>query len=253
MKIGIGSYTYPWNVRAGMTAEQVMDQAIALECNVVQFCDNLDLPKLDWSGLRAKAEGHGIEIQVGSVGGPAELAEVVEIGRKVGSSLVRFVVGQAYVAQSVADVADGFRESARRCQEFGAKLAIENHDFFTTAEIAAIVDAIGENCGACVDTANSLSNLEGTQSLIDNLSRKAICLHAKDVIVEREIHMLGFRIFGVPAGRGFVDFPLLRENMPNLETVILEQWVPTRNGKPALEAEMESAQSGISYLKGLWQ
>jgi sugar phosphate isomerase/epimerase len=235
-----------------MSAEKLLDEAIRLNANVLQLCDNLPLKKLDWENLAARSREAKVEIQIGTIGGGPELEEAAEIGRIVGSSLIRLVIGPSYVTQGLQEVADSLKDGARRCQDSGARLAIENHDFFTTAQIADLAQKVGFGTGVCVDTANSISNLEGTQSLISNFGDLAICLHAKDVIVEREIHLFGFRIFGVPAGKGFVDFPSLKNGLPNLQTVILEQWTPTRNGQPPLEAEVADAEAGLAYLRSVW-
>jgi len=252
MKVGINSYTYPWNVRGGMTAEQLLEQAIGHRASVLQLCDNLNLGALDWDGLSAKAEDHGIELQVGNIGGPDDLIAAAKIAERIGSPIVRFVIGPAFATQSALEVADDFREAAKICREHGTRMALENHDFFSTIQLRDIILAIGHDVGVCLDTANSISNLEGTGALVHHLAPHAICLHAKDVVVEREIHMLGFRVFGVPAGQGQVDFPLLKREMPNLESVILEQWPPTRNGQPPLDLEMMNVGSSLEYLRGVW-
>lgn len=252
MKIGIGSYTYPWNVKRGMTAEELLDKAIGIKANVLQLCDNLDLAAIDWSALSARAEDNGIELQIGNIGGPEDAIAAAKIAGVIGSPIVRFVIGQGSVAQSVNEVADDFREPARICKENGARLAIENHDFFTTNETAEIIGLIGHGCAAIIDTANSLSNLEGTETLVRNLGPHAICMHAKDVVVEREFHMFGFRVFGVQAGRGSVDFRYLKQNLPQVESVILEQWAPTANNHPPLAYECEIVGPGLDYLRGVW-
>jgi sugar phosphate isomerase/epimerase len=252
LKIGIGSYTYPWNVKRGMTAEELLDRAISLKANVLQLCDNLDLASIDWASLSTRAKGHGVELQVGNIGGPEDVIATAKIAGQVGSPIVRFVIGQAFVAQSVHEVADDFREPARICQENGAQLAIENHDFFTSSQVSQIVNLIGHNCAVTLDTANSLSNLEGTECLVKHLGAHAICLHAKDVVVEREFHMFGFRVFGVEAGRGTVDFRYLKASLPKVASVILEQWPPTANNQPPIAYENETVAPGLDYLRGIW-
>lgn len=252
MKIGIGSYTYPWNVQRGFTADQLLDETIKLKANVLQICDNLDHGAIDWKSLGARAKDHGIELQVGHIGGPSLLVETAQIAGQIGSSIVRFVIGPSCVTQSTHEIADDFRDAARICMENGARLALENQDFFRTSQLAEIVSLIGHGCGVVLDTANSLSNLEGTDCIVKSLGAYAICLHAKDVVVEREFHMFGFRVFGVPAGRGSVDFRYLRDNLPHLETIILEQWHPTANSQPPIAVEKDSVGLGLDYLRGIW-
>jgi sugar phosphate isomerase/epimerase len=253
VKIGVGSYAYPWSVQRGMTAEELLEDAILYGANVLQLCDNLDHSAIDWPALAAKAAEHEVELQIGSFGGPAEVLAGSKIAAAVGSPILRFVIGQAFVAQSVQEVADDFRDAARACSERGVRLAIENHDFFYAAQFAEIVSLIGNECGVTLDTANSIANLEGTESIVKHLGAHAICLHAKDVVVEREFHMYGFRIFGVQAGRGAVDFRYLKANLPHLETVVLEQWPPPMNNQPAIEQEREMIGPGLEFLRSVWE
>ena len=253
MKIGIGSYTFPWNVQRGMTADEILDAGIDFKVDVVQLCDNVDLSNLDWVGLCERATSAGIQIQVGGIGGPKEAIAMATAAEKVGSPIVRFVIGPAFATQSVPEIADDFRDVAKFCADHGSRLALENHDFFLTSQLAAIIEAIGNGCGAVLDTANSLSNLEGLESVVKNLGPHALCLHAKDVVAEREIHMYGFRIFGVQSGNGGIDFAYLRDNLPFNETVILEQWTPKVNNETPLSQEKATVASGLAHLRGIWQ
>ncbi len=252
LKIGIGSYAYSWNIKQGMTAADVLGEGIRYGVDVVQLCDNLDLKSIDWPLLASKAKSNGIELQIGNMGGPEDVIYAANVANMIGSPIVRFVIGPSFVAQSVSEVADDFRDAARICQENGARLALENHDFFAAKELAQIIDQIGHGCAANLDTANSLSTLEGTESIVMHLGPKSICLHAKDIAIEREFHMLGFRVFGVPAGRGSVDFRYLKENLPVLESIILEQWTPPVNHQPSLANENNSVLPGLEFLRGVW-
>lgn len=235
-----------------MTAGDLLDQAIQHKAHVLQICDNLDHKAIDWGSLSSRAKDNGIELQVGHIGGPTLLIETAKIAGQIGSPIVRFVIGPQCVTQSTHEIADDFRDAARFCMENGARLALENQDFFKTSQLAEIVSLIGHGCGVVLDTANSLSNLEGTECIVKNLGAYAICLHAKDVVVEREFHMYGFRVFGVPTGRGSVDFRYLRDNLPHLETIILEQWHPTANNQPPLAAEKDQVGPSLEYLRGIW-
>jgi sugar phosphate isomerase/epimerase len=252
VKVGLGSYAYPWSIQRGMTAPELLEQAILHRAEVLQICDNLDHAVIDWADLAAKAKDNQIQLQLGSFGGPSEAIAAARIAEFIGSPILRFVIGHAFVAQSVHEVADDFRDAARACMDHGVRLAIENHDFFNAPQFAQIVELIGHGCGITLDTANSLANLEGTESIVRHLGAHALCLHAKDVVVEREFHMFGFRIFGVQAGRGAVDFRFLQANLPNLETVVLEQWPPPVNNQPPIEHEREMVGPGLAYLKSVW-
>lgn len=252
VKIGVSSYTYAWNIQRGMTAGEYLDEAIRLKVDVAQVFDNLDPINLDWTELSAKAGGNGVQLNIGSLGGPEDAIACAEIAARIGSPIVRMVIGPAHATQSLHEVADDFRDAARICEESGTRLVLENHDFFQTPQQAEIINLIGHGCAAVLDTANSLSNLEGTETVVQNLGPLAICLHAKDVVAEREFHMFGFRVFGVPAGKGSVDFNALKAQLPNLQSVILEQWMPAVSNQPPLAVEKENVGPGLDYLRGVW-
>lgn len=252
MKIGLGSYAYPWNIQRGMTADGLLNEAIKHQVDVVQICDNLAPLTLDWDAIIPKARDHGIAVEVGLIGGAEEARCIAALAGKVGSPIARFVIGQALATQSVSEVADDLRDAAKIAEGNGLRLALENHDFFKAEQLSEIVAAIGHGCGVTLDTANSISNLEGTECIVKHLGDQALCLHAKDVAIEREFHMYGFRVFGVPAGTGAVDFHFLRDRLPNLQSVILEQWCPPVGNHPPLDQEKETIAQSLRHLRSVW-
>ena len=252
MRIGLGSYAYPWNIQRGMTADAFLDEAIHHGVDVVQVCDNLNPGELKWESFSKKAADHGITVEVGHIGGAAEAELIAKVAGKIRSPIARFVIGQSLATQGIAEVADDLREAARIAESGGVRLAIENHDFFKSKQIAEIIEAVGHGCASTLDTANSISNMEGTECVVKYLGEHAVCLHAKDISIEREFHMYGFRVFGVPAGTGAVDFPFIRDNLPNLQSVILEQWCPPRGSHPPLELEKETIAQSLKHLRSVW-
>jgi sugar phosphate isomerase/epimerase len=252
VRIGLGSYAYPWNIQRGMTADGFLDEAIKHQVDVVQVCDNLCPAEIEWDSFGKRAADHAIQVEVGHIGGKEEAALIARIAGKVGSPIARFVIGQALATQSVSEVADDLREAAKIAADNGVRLALENHDFFKAGQLSEIVAAIGHGCGVTLDTANSISNLEGTECIVKHLGKQTLCLHAKDVAIEREFHMYGFRVFGVPAGTGAVDFAYLRDNLPNIQSVILEQWCPPVGNHPPLDQEKETIAQSLRHLRSIW-
>jgi sugar phosphate isomerase/epimerase len=264
VKPGIGSYTYPWAVglpghrpKRPLTPGDLLDRAVSLHIKVVQICDNMPLDQLspaELDALKSGAARAGIELEVGTRGiGADHMARHLGIARKLGSKILRVVVDRAADRPTPDAIVRRLRKPVRDCRSAGITLAIENHDRFPTAVFARIVRRLGRGAGICLDTANSLGSLEGTETVLETLGLFTVNLHVKDIAVRRMGHMLGFTVTGAPAGKGQLDIPALigrLKKMGKNPNVILEQWVPPQKTLPAtIRLESAWATTGAVYLK----
>jgi 3-oxoisoapionate decarboxylase len=152
MRLGIGSWTYPWSIgvpgyeapEKPMTAFNLLQRAKGLGVSVVQICDNISLDKMDSATLKelGRAAAHmGIAIQTGTRGvAPGHLAKHLDIAKVLDSKLLRTITDtpgcepdKSQVVSWIADVLPDFEKA-------GVRIAIENHDRFTSYELA---DKIG--------------------------------------------------------------------------------------------------------------
>lgn len=271
MRLGLSSYTYTWAVGVPgseparpLTALDLLERARELGVRVVQFADNLPLGRLSDGELdalaRRAAEGR-IAVEVGTNGiQPDHLARYLALCARFGSPILRVVIDTPECKPSVQEALAMLRPQQEAFEAAGVILAIENHDRFTSAELAGMVRALGPWCGICLDTVNSFGALEGPRVVLEQLGPLTVNLHVKDFTIYRAGHKMGFTIEGRPAGQGRLDVPWLLDELRRQErwnggqprSAILELWTPP---EPDIEAtvakERRWAEESVAYLRAL--
>jgi sugar phosphate isomerase/epimerase len=267
MRLGIGSFTYPWACGLGaekasrpLTPFDLLAKAEALGVRVVQICDNLPLERLnaeERQRLAGRARELGVQIEVGTRGtGRAHLLAQLELARLFRSPILRVVLGSATERVSVDEAVDALRPLMGDLESAGVGLAIENHDALPARTLRELVERLGfPRVGVCLDTANSLGCLEGLETTVETLAPYTLNLHVKDVVVRRLPHHLGFTVEGRPAGEGQVEIPWVLERLRVAGrdvSVILEQWPAPEADAAATRAKEEAwAVAGVGYLRKL--
>jgi sugar phosphate isomerase/epimerase len=268
MKLGLSTYTYTWAVgvpghppAAPWTAHELIVRAAGLGVRVVQFADNLPLTALplpEAEALIAFAAEKRIAIELGTRGiaDTCNLMAYLELARRLGAPFVRVVVDSKGHEPTPDECVALLRPLLPRFAGAGVKLAIENHDRFTAARLAGMVEQLGpERVGICLDTVNSLGTLEGPELVVKTLAPYTLNLHVKDFTIRRVSSQMGFLIEGCAAGRGRLDVPWLLEQLRAAGrdvNAILELWTPFG---PTLEEtlarETAWAEQSVRYLRPL--
>lgn len=265
MQIGISTYSYPWAVgvpgyepEQPMTAFDLLDRAGALAVDAVQFGDNLPLHTLPtdaWQRLRDVAGQNGLKIEVGTRRLVAEQVErYVRLAAEARSPFVRFVIDDADYKPTETDVIDVIRASLPRLRERNVVLALENHDRFSARSLERIIRQTSpEWVGICLDTTNSFGAGEDVRTVVSTLAPYTVNLHAKDFVVQRVAHKMGFTVEGAEPGAGRLDLAwVLAQLRPHgrCQTVTLEQWPPFRNSIiETIKTEAAWAETGVAWLK----
>jgi sugar phosphate isomerase/epimerase len=96
------------------------------------------------------------------------------------------------------------REAARRAADVGLRLAIENHQDFTSAELVEFCDSGGQNVGVCFDCGNALSVAEDPVAFAHAVKGRTFHVHVKDY--RAQFTDEGYRLVRCPIGEGAVDF-----------------------------------------------
>jgi sugar phosphate isomerase/epimerase len=242
MKLGIGSYTYTWAVgvpghvpQRPLSALGLMQRADPLGAHVVQFCDNLPLTRLspyETDELLVFARERDIAIEVGTRGiaDTPNLLAYLELAKRLGSPFVRVVIDSKGHEPSPEETISLLGPIVARFADAGVNLAIENHDRFTSATLAGIVEALGPlHVGVCLDTVNSLGCLEGPEIVVKTLAPYALNLHVKDFTLQRVSSQMGFVVAGCPTGQGRLDVPWVLGQLQAAGrdvNAILELWTP---------------------------
>ena len=267
MRLGIGSFTYPWAVAstdsAGarlLDARALLRRAGALGVRVVQFADNLPLDRLSEKALDdlgAMAGDMDLRIEVGTRGiDEANLRAYAALAARFGASFVRVVVDRAEDRPHPDDIEKRLEPVLPDLERAGICLAIENHDRLPARVLAGMVERLGfPRVGVCLDTANSLGALDDLDTVLSELARFAVSVHVKDVVARRAPHGLGFAIEGCPAGTGQIDVPKTLDALRRAGrdvSVVLEQWPPSEADLGATVAKEASwAEESIAYLRTL--
>jgi sugar phosphate isomerase/epimerase len=266
MRLGVGSYTFVWAVGVPgypappqpMTAEPLLAKAAELGVSVVQIADNLPLDRLtegELASLRACADRLGIDLEVGTCGIARDhLLRYLDLARRLRSRVLRLVLDTEDHHPEPAEALAALRAVLPDFERAGIALAIENHDRFPAATLAALVADLGaESAGICLDTANSLGCLETVEAVLATLGPRVINVHVKDFRIERLAHKKGFVIEGCPAGRGQLDIPGLLAALRTLgrdPSIILELWPPPEPDVAAAVAkEAAWAAESVHYLR----
>lgn len=239
MKIGLSSYTYPWAVGVPgwpparpLQPLELLSRAVELGVGVVQFADNLPLEQRDEPELRsleAFAREHGVQIELGTRGIGNQLLRVADLAVRLGAPFVRVVIDLGSDEPTVLEAVARLSRYEEAFRTRGLRLAIENHDRFTSREFLDILDALGDWTAICLDTVNSLGALEPPEQVLAALGPRAINVHLKDFTIVRHRHALGFEVVGTPLGQGRLDLTRVLgalEGWGQVQTAILELWTP---------------------------
>ena len=267
MRLGIGSYTFGWAVgtdrhrpAGALEATGVIGRARALGASVVQLCDNLpaatwDPPSVD--RLDAVSRGAGVAVEVGTRGSdPAHLRRFVAIAARLRSPILRVVIDAPGDEPSPPEVVRRLGRVRDELERSGVTLAVENHDRFPAATLAAVVTEVGGPVGVCLDTANSFGAAEGPDLVVETLGRLAVNLHLKDFAVVRLPHMQGFTVEGRALGEGQLDarrvLRRLREVGKGEMTAVVELWTPPEPTESAtIEKEAVWAERSVRAARDL--
>jgi sugar phosphate isomerase/epimerase len=217
-----------------MTAMDLMKKAVELDVSLVQIADNCPLEKLSGEELDALASyavAHGLNLEVGTKGIEEQhLLHLLEIALKLGSPILRVLPAFFGSTAVMALVEENIRKVIRRFENAGVTMVLENTEAFRAAEYAALMERIGHpRFKMCLDLANALGIMEGPEFVLDKLMPHVGNFHFKDVRVKRSESVIGFNVYGTPAGEGDLSLPWILEQFRTHgveTTVILELWPP---------------------------
>lgn len=133
------------------------------------------------------------------------------------------------------------REVAPMARDLGLRIAVENHQDATSADLLQLVEEAGDpaTVGVCLDTGNPLAVAEGPVPAAARLAPFIHHLHLKDYRVHR--YGSGYRLTRCANGAGVVDF----------EAVL--RAVHRGGGTPTLGVEIAAQQArNIPILEDAW-
>jgi len=241
-----------------MDTFDLLDRVNEAGGRVVQICDNLPLDRLPdemLANLARRAAELGVSLEVGIKGSsPEHVRRNLEVVKRLGARLLRVVLTDAEWRPPFAESVAVFKSLLPDLRVAGSQVAIENHFHMTPAELARLVEAVGDPLvGVCLDPLNSITMFVGVVETVKTLAPLAMSVHAKDAVITRQ--HTGFYISGCPLGEGLVDLPGMlaavraADRSPN---VLVECWMDRLDDETiTLIQEQDWVQRGIAYLRQL--
>jgi sugar phosphate isomerase/epimerase len=106
-----------------------------------------------------------------------------------------------------------FAEAVKEAEAQGIRLAIENHQDFTLAELATLLGNVNSPyLGLTFDSGNCLRILDDPIRGLERLAGRVFATHIKDIRLQRGMPADRWQFFAcVPAGEGVVDLPRIIE------------------------------------------
>lgn len=231
MRIGLETFSYlPWFMAGRMDVFSFIRRTHALGLDGVQL--NIGVAADNWGALagadperlravRALCEELGLFIEVDTRTYDWDtLVDALSISEALGADTLRTYVSipddlhgdalQAYMlpggglARDLAAALPVIRDIIPLCKRAGIRLAIENHEYETSAQVVKFVRALdSEWVGTLIDTGNMMTVWEDPAKAIAHMAPWAVSTHFKDhaVIVEDGMPL----VVGVPLGRGSID------------------------------------------------
>lgn len=263
MKVGLSSWSYSWNIGVSdelmpprpMDAEGLMRKAIALGAQVLQIADNCPLDILSTEQLysmKKQACENGIQLEIGTRGiSPKTLIPYLEIAQTLEAPLVRTLLHDAQGCPTLVQAKAYLLELLPELEKRNLILAIENHDFFKSTDLAQLIKEINHPLvGICLDPVNNLAQGESTAEVLNNLGPYTVNLHCKDYTIKRKPSMLGFDVAGCATGDGILDIARCAKQLPEDISYIIELWTPWQGDlTKTIQLEKQWAEKSLRFLQ----
>lgn len=259
-----------------LTLDKLMDLAVEEGIQVLHITlvdlDNDVTPK-HLSEVKSNAKKHGLDLELNiSLNAPcdprvnATIEDALEVGHLMGATMVKFsldvehphpVSHACMCPEAMAQIADltlQFKKNIPTIEEYGMKIAIENHcDMFADEVIYMVKKLNHPLIGACLDTINSLMLAEGIEECVRKMAPYAYCVHFCDNKVFADPD--GTHSLGCAIGDGDVDvvevMKILREEAPEeLDTIDLEIELPLSGYtiEEGRKEEIDAMRKSIAFM-----
>jgi sugar phosphate isomerase/epimerase len=231
MRLGMENFSYHFAFGAGeMDIISFIDRCATLELDGVQ----LNMAQLEpflradagrIRQVRDRAEALGMFIEIDTRGtDPTHLANMLRLCSDLGADVLRtYASCGGDLAMELAQAGDHLRAVVPLCRELGVRIAFENHEYETSADVLDVLRRVdSEWIGAHVDTGNSMMVWEDPLVAVAAMAPLAVSTHFKDhvVIVDNGEPLIA----GVTLGSGSMDceacFRILAERSPLTRMII---------------------------------
>jgi sugar phosphate isomerase/epimerase len=269
MKLGLDSYSYhlafgvhpDFTPRCRLTLLDFIERVKALGLDGFQI-DPMHLASRDRGYLaevRAAAAAANLFVEHGAIGvEPRHLKRELAACVLLGSPVLRTFVGfnrhdaRTDTAAEIRRAIASLKQVRRAAEEFGVRIAVENHGDVTTDELLQIIRAVSSPwVGICLDLGNPLLTLEAPLPAAKKMAPYAFTTHFKDYAVQ--LTNSGAKITGVALGDGVIDLRAavkVFRAKTRLDRIIMEIPVEARGGeKQALAHEDDCVRRSVRFAR----
>ncbi len=237
--LGLSTYAYFWRMSDRVPSPMSLDDALRDAAahdgvDLFQICDHLPLDTASddrLAAIRALADELGLALEVGTRGtDPAHLARYLHIAQALGATLVRSMWTSGDDRPDAAETERRLRQALPAYEAAGVTLALETYEVVATADLVAVVRAIGsDHLGVCLDPANTVARLEQPADVVAMTAPYVVNWHVKDSGFTRSPGWVGFQYTGVRTGTGVLDHDAVRAAIdPDVRGInrVIEFWLP---------------------------
>ncbi len=253
ISLGITSYTYRYAAQGGhLDAWQLIERAVELGLQVLQFLDNVPLDRWPDEDLRAlgRAAAGRLTLQVGMKGLDGDLlTRHLAVAQLCGAQVIRATI--------LGEIEEAYRTLYAllpALRAAGVTVALENHFHQSSDQLVSLLQRLDDpHVAICLDTLNSIALLEGPGETVSKLAPYAVCLHLKDGRTRREGQ--SWRLCGTALGAGLLDLPALVRTVwaaGRRPPMLLEMWQDREADEAAtLAAEEAWIAQSLDYMRRL--
>ncbi|HRJ47533.1 MAG TPA: sugar phosphate isomerase/epimerase family protein [Opitutaceae bacterium] len=154
-------------------------------------------------------KGFFAEIGGGHATDAALVSRQLELAAAIGADVLRTVIGfHGTLAATIGETRTAMEEVLPLARRLGVRIAIENHEDVTAAELRELLDTLDDPfVGACLDTGNDLVVYGDPLTAARALAPRAFTTHLKDHRLARVAGAV--YSIGVPLGAGDIDLPAI--------------------------------------------
>lgn len=254
----------------------LIDLAVEVGLDVLHFTLvdlNNDTSPEALAKVRAYAEANQVELELdASLNAPCDprvnvtVDDALEITHALGCNLLKFSLDvkrpeknshsclSPEIMLQLCDRYEQFKAAIPKMEAYNMKIALENHcDLFADEVIWLVKQLNHPLIGACVDTINSMTQMEGIASCVEKMAPYAYCVHFCDnkIVIDPD----GTHSLGCAIGDGNIDcvrvMQILREMAPpELDTIDLEIELPLSGYsiEEGRRLEHEGLRKSIAYF-----
>lgn len=175
---------------------------------------------------RIEAERLSLEVDTDSVQ-PRHLASILDVAGRLGAGKIRTFTHHPFSKDMRSDTMSDLKGSIPRAEQLGIAICLENHEEFTSLELAEIASTLDSpQLQLLFDFGNSLPVLERPEAAFELMSPWLGAVHVKDEkLVGATVSPTGVpTMLGVPLGEGRIDVSglLVRTVEAGLKRVCLQ-------------------------------